>query len=158
MLARGIAIWGRAGTKLGPTPACAEPQPLTLKPGPDWPTYAPFALPKGLGTFLGFSAVFGSKIGGFGGTRTCGQNGPRRAPMAPYRAEVGRVEALDGSNRAPNCPKMPREPSQGVPVSFLGTTVLDQFWAQKEVRIVFWDVRVAWSWWCRLFLLCGEGV
>ena len=48
-----IAIWGRAGIKLGPTPACAELQPLTLKTGPDWPKYARFAFPEGLGIFLG---------------------------------------------------------------------------------------------------------
>ena len=36
-----------------PTPACAQPQPLTLKTGPHWPKSAPFAFPEDLGTFLG---------------------------------------------------------------------------------------------------------
>ena len=44
--------------------------------GPNWPKYAPFTIPKGLGAFLG-EVLFWQDLG------------PKRAQVAPLRARVG---------------------------------------------------------------------
>ena len=100
-----------------PTTACAQLQPMTLETGPNGPKQSPFTFRKGLGTFWGgnpFSPLLGPTLAVLG-ARPLAASGPKRAQMAPKKANVGLSEAVSGPKRAADGPHMPCKLSQRVP-------------------------------------------
>ena len=92
---------------LHPSPTPGQLQPLTLKTGPNWPKYAPFPFPEGLGTSLGepFFAIVGPQSGHFGGQAHLRPKQPKTDPNGPKRGKSG---AFRGAIWVTTGPKQPK--------------------------------------------------